>query len=379
MAVVRDPEDRFGFGQNWADFIEHNFTEERIEIARKHLLEVLKLDDLKGKTFLDIGCGSGLHSLGAFRSGAEKVISFDYDVNSVSTTKKLRDFAGKPDNWDVMQGSVLDGELIKTLPEVDIVYSWGVLHHTGAMWDAITNAAIPVKHGGVFYIALYTTDVYINPPPEKWLEIKQEYNKAGSLRKRVMEFSYAYPRVIKPELKKLRNPLKVMKEYKASRGMSFWTDVRDWLGGWPMEFAGIQETKDFAKDKLGMELVNIIAGEGNTEYVFRHVGAHNYWDEYFQGLRFEVLKAPYSNVDRNSWGCEIANEQSTADTAENPRASELMLYEDGVPVGFGHIAENQIAAHGGGRYRHAAKSLTFSSTDNSDPNTNGREYKYSVP
>src|SRR5688572_14102121 len=106
---------RFAFGKNWEDYIQKYFSEERVEISRQHLLSFLNLDDLKGKSFLDIGCGSGLHSLAAFRSGAEKIYGFDYDLDSVTTAKKLREFAGNPSNWEIYQGSILDKDYLRTI------------------------------------------------------------------------------------------------------------------------------------------------------------------------------------------------------------------------------------------------------------------------
>ena len=376
MVASSDTQDRFGFGENWADYIEKNFSEERLEISKNHLLDVLKLDTLAGKTFLDIGCGSGLHSLAAYRAGADSIFSFDYDINSVNTTKKLRDFAGAPDHWTVEQGSILDVDYVKKLPVSDVVYSWGVLHHTGEMWQAIENASIPIKNEGVFYIALYTTDIYIDPPPEYWLKTKKAYNKAGALKKRMMELAYAYPRVIRPALRRFKNPLTEMKEYKASRGMSYWTDVRDWLGGWPMEFAGIQETKDFCSDKLNLELVNIVAGEGNTEYVFKRKGEKNYWNSYFEALSLYTLDPPFAPVDGNAWCATLPDDVVPYDEPGS-KASKLMLYENDVPLGFPHCNVRQIAKHGGSRYLHEKGKLIFSTTDNSDPNQNGRRYTYS--
>ena len=94
-------------------------------------------EDLDNKTFLDIGCGSGIHSLAAFLSGAKLIVSFDYDPQSVAATRILHRKAGEPKNWKIMQGSVLDEEFLRTLGHFDFVYSWGVLHHTGQMWQAI--------------------------------------------------------------------------------------------------------------------------------------------------------------------------------------------------------------------------------------------------
>src|SRR5215831_11278680 len=104
------------------------------------LKSFLRVHDLRGKTFLDIGSGSGMHSLAALRLGADRIFSFDYDENSVMSTARLRDSAGSPAKWTVEVGSVLDERFIRTLDQFDIVYSWGVLHHTGDMWPAVRNA-----------------------------------------------------------------------------------------------------------------------------------------------------------------------------------------------------------------------------------------------
>ena len=100
---------------------------------------MLEMDDLTGKTFLDIGSGSGLFSLAARRLGA-KVHSFDFDSNSYGCTMELRKrYFDGDGNWKVEQGSALDRNYIESLGKFDIVYSWGVLHHTGAMWTALEN------------------------------------------------------------------------------------------------------------------------------------------------------------------------------------------------------------------------------------------------
>src|SRR5882724_6872543 len=131
---------RFEFGQNWKKYIERSFSQEKVEVSKRHILAFLMRSDLQGSTFLDIGCGSGLHSLGALQLGAAEVISFDYDKKSVEATSILYKYAGEPKNWKIMQGSVLDEQFMASLSKADIVYSWGVLHHTGDVWRAISNA-----------------------------------------------------------------------------------------------------------------------------------------------------------------------------------------------------------------------------------------------
>lgn len=371
---MTDSSMRFEFGQNWADFVEAHFSQERLAEAQKHLLRFLGLNDLSGKTFLDIGCGSGLHSFAAYQANAERVVSFDYDPDSVATTRQLWSRAGEPDHWSVLRGSVLDRDFMQQLAPADIVYSWGVLHHTGNMWQAVENAAIPLSADGVLYIALYSSDVYIDPPPDYWLEIKRRYNRAGSAKKRWMEWAYAWRHSILPDLRNRRNPLKLISEYSASRGMSFWTDVRDWLGGYPMEFAGNEETKAFCADRLGLELINIAAGEGNTEFLFRRVGVENYWDAVAASIQPAELRRPFRARAGYAFETDLEDYAKSSDDAGNPRRSRLMVYEDGIPLGFAHQTHADIERYGRGRYSHWRRLLIFSSSDGSDPNLNGRCY-----
>lgn len=351
---------RFGFGENWAEFVKTTYSEEIVEISRKHLLNFLKCDTLENKTFLDIGSGSGLHSLAAWRSGAKRVVSFDYDPNSVETTQKIHQMSGEPDNWQVMQGSILDTTLAQSLPKFDVVYSWGVLHHTGKMWQAIRNASEFIGDDGVFYIALYSKDQYVDPPYHYWLDIKKQYNLSGSFKKRIMEVKYSSKK-FRNLIRKGNNPFKFLKEYKKNRGMSYWYDVRDWLGGYPMEFAGNKETEFFARSELSLELINMKAGEGNTEFLFRRIGANNYWDALVDGHARHEIAGPFQHVEGHAWRGKL----STTDIGDPKR---LMLYENESPIGWPVERTKRIIKWGKGRYRIEDGDLLFSTTDNSDPN-----------
>lgn len=189
-------ENRYGFGKNWQKF-NTLYSQERQEGAKSALLASLGRDHLQGLDMLDIGCGSGLHSLAAWQSGAN-VTSFDYDPDSVAATRHLwQTKAGKPENWHIAQGSVLDDAYMRAAGIHDIVYSWGVLHHTGDVWQALQNAVIPLKSDGILLIALYSYTAGRNgamsghsPSPEKWLDIKQDYNRRGAIGKRLMEAAW---------------------------------------------------------------------------------------------------------------------------------------------------------------------------------------------
>jgi 2-polyprenyl-6-hydroxyphenyl methylase/3-demethylubiquinone-9 3-methyltransferase len=163
---------RFSFGRNWASFLKR-LNQARIAEAEKNLIEFLGEKSLDRRSFLDVGSGSGLSSLAARRLGA-MVTSFDYDGQSVACTEELRRrYLPDDPSWIIEQGSVLDTEYLAGLGQFDIVYSWGVLHHTGAMWQAMANIKIMVKTGGLLFIAIYNDCGEVS---RLWLERKRRYN-----------------------------------------------------------------------------------------------------------------------------------------------------------------------------------------------------------
>ena len=259
----------FSFGKNWQRFVERNFSDERVAISRDHLLRFLELPDLKGRRFLDVGCGSGIHSLAAVRSGAARVVGVDVDPFSVETSKKIREMSGSPAAWEVVRGSILDDAFVAGLEPADIVYSWGVLHHTGDLWKAVRNAASRVGPGGLFYIAIYEK----TEKSPGWISLKKEYNRASPLRKTLMEIAYVYRHFFADRSTKDRlDSIRYMKDYRKTRGMEFWTDIRDWLGGWPYEPATPGEVTGFCVGELGLSQLKVKTGEANVEYLFRRSG-----------------------------------------------------------------------------------------------------------
>lgn len=368
---------RFGFGKNWENFIDKYFSEERLAIAQKHLLSFLGIESLDGKTFLDIGCGSGLHSYAAFRSGAKKIVSFDYDLASVNTTKVLWEYAGSPENWHIMQGSVLDEEFMAEFKGMDIIYSWGVLHHTGEMWKAIKNTCSLACGNSLVYLALYT-DEFMPDPGEFWLNIKQKYNSSSWLTKRWLEcwytWNYTWPgSSIIQKAFGIPKQLKHIWGYKKSRGMNFYTDIKDWLGGWPMEFAKTLDVINFGENEFNFELLNLSVGEANSEYLFRQNGGDGISRHTYQ-LEKIPLEPPYEKINGCCWKIELPQYSNLSDKNATPQKSNLILFDDGELCLFPHSQHQRIQDIGKGSYSHWGDSLYFSSRDNSDPNDNGREY-----
>jgi 2-polyprenyl-3-methyl-5-hydroxy-6-metoxy-1,4-benzoquinol methylase len=268
--------DRFEFGKNWKNFLDH-LNDERIAKAETSMRTVLSTQTLEGQRFLDIGSGSGLFSLVARRLGAT-VSSFDYDPNSVGCTRTLRQryFANDP-NWTVEEGSVLDDAYMAKWRDFDVVYSWGVLHHTGQMWKAIDNAAVTVAMGGTFVVSLYNDQ---GPWSRRWTKLKRIYNALPRFLRVPYTVLVMGAREIIPFLHHVRRGrpfdyLKNYTQYGAQRGMSKWHDMVDWIGGYPFEVSKPEQVFHFFKER-GFELVTLTTcagGLGCNEFVFRRTGA----------------------------------------------------------------------------------------------------------
>ncbi|MEM9644557.1 MAG: class I SAM-dependent methyltransferase [Planctomycetota bacterium] len=268
--------DRFGFGENWRSFLEQ-LDEERIDQAVDSMIGLLDLESapqvfsLAGKRMLDLGSGSGLFSLAAHRLGAE-VLSIDYDAQSVACTEHLQQSHANESKWEVRQGSALDDAMLSSLEPFDLVYSWGVLHHTGDMWKAIDNASGCVAPGGRLVLSIYNDQ---GAASRRWLAIKKLYNRLPPFCRPLWVAGVAgfYESIFAlARLKNGRNPLPFAdwRAKKKDRGMSAWHDWVDWVGGLPFEVATPERVIAFLESRgFAIERTQLVGkGWGCNEFVF---------------------------------------------------------------------------------------------------------------
>lgn len=268
-------ERRFAFGKNWKRYLRGVGTEE-LAAAERSLAIALNWVVPERASFLDIGSGSGLFSRAAHGLGFARIVSFDYDTDSVAATRAMQGETGtKDEQWQVLQGSVLDDTFMHGLGAHDLVYSWGVLHHTGAMWRALDNAAHAVKPDGTLFIALYNDQGWIS---HYWEAVKRTYVHAPSLVRLLMLllfWTYFGVGLFIADLLRLRNPLR--RHTGDARGMKFFTDVIDWVGGYPFEVATPEQVEAHLR-RQGFALIwRRLVGRrhGCNEFVFRRGAARD--------------------------------------------------------------------------------------------------------
>ena len=250
----------FNFGKNWLNYSKI-VKDEDLEIMKKSLINLIGLENIKNKTFLDIGCGSGLFAIAAKKLGAKKVMGIDILSDSIKSSEENKERFNIQDVY-FKQISILDNET-KTLGKFDVVYAWGSLHHTGKIWKAIENSSYCVENNGLLILAIYNKHI----TSKFWWNIKKLYNCKNRVLKKMIEFWYLTFII----------PIKFIlftREYiKDQRGMNIYYNAIDWLGGFPYEYATKNEVVLYL-NKEKFQLIKYIPARGLTgcnEFIFRKI------------------------------------------------------------------------------------------------------------
>ena len=262
-------EKNFDFGENWNRYLKV-INQDLVDNSILDLIQIFGKDTVKDKTFCDIGCGSGIHSLSALILGAKHVTSFDINKKNIINTKSLIKNYWNSNNYNIVYGDILKNEI--TYNQYDIVYSWGVLHHTGEMNKAILNSMKFCKKDTILLLALYEKTIYCS----MWKVIKRFYNSSGNLSKKILLHSYNLIKILSL-LITFRNPYLYIKNYKSNRGMDFLYDQIDWIGGYPYESITKDELVSIIGDGFKLEyhkiakkgIIKSILGTGCSIYKFR--------------------------------------------------------------------------------------------------------------
>lgn len=249
----------FTFGTNWSKY-SSLLDEERVQDAARSVQSLLQRRSLEGLSFLDLGAGSGLFSIAAARLGAKRVIAIDRDPDCLTTAHRNIDRL-LPSSVkarvevryaDILQPQTLDIEVC------DVVYAWGSLHHTGAMWTAIDNSSAFCAKGGLFAVALYN-HCSLSP---FWLQAKRMYSVSPAPVQTTMVAGLASFRLL-VRAASGKHPWRV------GRGMSVWYDAVDWLGGLPYEYATPQRVRAFLEERdFTLLQSRLTRRAGCNEFVF---------------------------------------------------------------------------------------------------------------
>lgn len=248
----------FNFGKNWKHYSKNALNQNKLN-ATIRSIDKLTDNKIQNSRFLDIGCGSGIFSVAASKAGAKEVVGFDISQESIEASRYNKKRFYPQGNMTFHKKSILNTD-INNFGKFDIVYSWGVLHHTGHMWKAINNSLKLVKANGLFIIAIYNR--HWSCP--LWKIIKKLYNISPKIIQKIMIGFFYWIIAITKFIVTCKNP------FTKRRGMNFYHDVIDWVGGYPYEYASKRQIKKYVQNK-GFRLIKFFKSPvptGCNEYVF---------------------------------------------------------------------------------------------------------------
>lgn len=256
----------FDFGANWQRYSLHALTADRVEEARADFSTLTEEIDLNSKTFLDVGFGQGLISFNAASAGA-KVYSLDISPRCLEALEVTAQFFDPSirEKLDITVGSILSNETVQSLLEKNVdgyhvVHAWGVLHHTGDLKGAFANCVKLLGDQGALIVAIYNRH-WSSPV---WKLIKRLYCAAPVVVQKLLIAVFTPIIFVAKFLVTRKSPMST------ERGMEFFTDIVDWVGGYPYEYASVEEMRSLGNEH-GLKLLRVNPASvptGCNEFVF---------------------------------------------------------------------------------------------------------------
>lgn len=305
------------------------------------------------KRCLDAACGAGRWTKTLLALGA-KVKSIDVSEHGLASVRRFNEDVERLDIFDIPKRQDLHEAF-------DFTINWGVVMCTHDPKVAFENVARTVKPGGGLYIMVYAPTLHNSP---EILGYRKHYHTLATFDEKL---AYAYTIADKPE--NAINYLDMLHTFYN------WVVPEETIHGW-------YHANGF------MDVITLNASEKRpgSYHVFGRKRSYDpplrddYGELILRISSFDVsqivpLKKNYTRELGFAWQISLNEYASDADNLDNPYRSKLVLLENGNPLWQRHIIHDEIRKIGKGRYSHWGNNLIFSTTDNSDPTTNGRTYQ----
>ena len=182
LSYLLDEQTQASFAYQWQYVKEGTATTYDEKWMDKVADEVSKLTQIPaaawaGMDVLDVGCGNGRWALGLCRLGAKSVTVLDASLYALQHTTKLC----KTHGFEI---EAIEADVTTMIPDgrFDLVWCFGVAHHTSAPYTVLQYLADLVKPSGYLFTMLYGW-------PTTWLH-RVPVNQYERLRRETAEMSF---------------------------------------------------------------------------------------------------------------------------------------------------------------------------------------------
>jgi SAM-dependent methyltransferase len=329
-------------------------AEDRRMGGRQQLDLRFGLDYFRGKRCIDIACGAGRWTR-ALQALGGRVKSIDVSEHGLASVERFNPDVERLNLFDIERRPDLHGQF-------DFALAWGVVMSTHDPALAFANAARVVRPGGALYVMVYAP-TYHNSP--NVLRQREHYHR---------------------RLRTTEERLRYLDEIADQEGNAInYHDMLNPFYNWVVEEATIHNwfhrhgftsavtLNTSERDPVAYHVV----GTRRPYAVARYddCGARVARAVEIDPSSAVPLRGPFRRETGFAWRVNLPEFAGAADTLDAPQRSPLVLLENGLPLWLRHTQHDEIRTAGGGTYSHWGDHLLLSTSDNTDPNINGRTYE----